>query len=72
MTGEHVGRRMIENIKLAKCTSCGIYDDVGPADVIHVEPVPIRRYIFQTDRAGLVEGTRELLKHPYIICLPSI
>lgn len=29
---------MIESIELAKCTSCGICDEVCPADVIHMEP----------------------------------
>ncbi len=33
---------MIEHIDLEKCTSCGICDDVCPADVIHMEPVPTR------------------------------
>lgn len=32
---------MIEKIELEKCTSCGICDDVCPADVIHMEPVEI-------------------------------
>jgi Pyruvate/2-oxoacid:ferredoxin oxidoreductase delta subunit len=50
MTGDNVGRRMIENIELAKCTSCGICDDVCPADVIHMEPVPVQA---RTD--GLVQ-----------------
>jgi Pyruvate/2-oxoacid:ferredoxin oxidoreductase delta subunit len=30
---------MIESIDLERCTSCGICDDVCPADVIHMEPV---------------------------------
>lgn len=32
---------MIEHIDLEKCTSCGICDDVCPADVIHMESAPI-------------------------------
>ena len=32
---------MIEKIELEKCTSCGICDDVCPADVIHMEPVEV-------------------------------
>jgi 2-oxoglutarate ferredoxin oxidoreductase subunit delta len=30
---------MIESIEIAKCTGCGICDDVCPADVIHMEPL---------------------------------
>jgi NAD-dependent dihydropyrimidine dehydrogenase PreA subunit len=33
--------KMIEKIELEKCTSCGICDDVCPADVIHMEPVEV-------------------------------
>jgi Pyruvate/2-oxoacid:ferredoxin oxidoreductase delta subunit len=36
-----VKRKMIEKIELEKCTSCGICDDVCPADVIHMEQVPV-------------------------------
>jgi NAD-dependent dihydropyrimidine dehydrogenase PreA subunit len=48
--GGNIGRRMIENIELEKCTSCGICDDVCPADVIHMEPAPL-----QARLDGLVE-----------------
>ena len=32
---------MIEKIDIERCTSCGICDDVCPADVIHMEAVPV-------------------------------
>ena len=32
---------MIEHIAIEKCTGCGICDAVCPADVIHMEAVPL-------------------------------
>ena len=32
---------MIERFEIEKCTGCGICDAVCPADVIHMEPVPL-------------------------------
>lgn len=41
---------MIEAIDFAKCTGCGVCDDVCPADVIHMECTQL-----DTTVAGLVE-----------------
>ena len=36
-------RAVIEKIEIERCTGCGICDAVCPADVIHMEPVPVAR-----------------------------